>query len=58
MFGFSSSQKIEIVVIVASLILYFCGITHAQQNAWIYVFSIALLCLVVGTHIAIQICSS
>jgi membrane-bound ClpP family serine protease len=52
MFGFSSSQKIEIVVIVASLILYFCGITYAQQNAWIYVFSIALLCLVVGTFVS------
>lgn len=54
MYGFTTSQKIEIVVIVASLIMYFCGLTFAQQNAWSYIFSIALLMLVVGTIAAIQ----
>jgi hypothetical protein len=48
MFGFTGSQKIEIVVIVATVILYFCGLTYTQQNAWLFLFSVALLCLIVG----------
>jgi hypothetical protein len=46
------------VVVVVSLILYFCGITGVQQNAWSYVFSIALTLLIVGNTWHIQICSS
>lgn len=58
MFGFTSSQNIEMVVVIASLILYFCGITSEQQNAWIFIFSISLLCLIVGKHLLTQTSSS
>ena len=48
MFGYTTSQTIEIVAIVVSLIFYFCGLTYAQQNAWLFIFGTALLCLIVG----------
>jgi hypothetical protein len=48
MFGFTSSQTISIVVLVASVVLYFCGLTYSQQNVWLFVFSVAMLCLIVG----------
>ena len=53
MAGYSSSQKIEVTVMLVSIILYFCGLTFAQQNAWIYVFSVALIMWIVGTYINI-----
>lgn len=58
MSGFTTSQWIEIVVIVFSLVLYFCGITYAEQNGWIFIFSIALLCLICGRYVSTQTCFS
>jgi hypothetical protein len=51
--GYTASQKIEIVVLVASVVLYFCGLTYSQQNVWLFVFAVALTCLIVGTLLAI-----
>ena len=51
---YSYSQKIEITIMIVALIMYFCGITYAQQNAWIYIFSIALICWIVGIYVSIQ----
>jgi hypothetical protein len=48
--AYSSSQKIEITIMIASLIMYFCGITFAQQNAWIYIFSLAMTTFIVGIY--------
>jgi hypothetical protein len=58
MFGYSTSQSIEITVLVATVILYFCGLTHTQQNVWLFVFATALVCLIVGTPPNMQTCSS
>ena len=49
MLGFTYSQWIEVVVMVFSLIFYFCGLTYAQQNGWSFVFATALSVFVVGT---------
>jgi hypothetical protein len=58
MLGFTFSQSVAVWVMVASLIMYFAGITFAQQNAWSYIFSVALLCFIVGTYAPSQTCSS
>jgi hypothetical protein len=58
MYGFSTSQSIEIVVLVSTVILYFCGLTHTQQNVWLFVFATALVCLIVGKSETMQICCS
>jgi hypothetical protein len=58
MYGFSTSQSIEIVVLVSTVVLYFCGLTYTQQNAWLFVFSVALTCLIVGNTLPMQTCSS
>ena len=55
---YSTSQKIEITVMIVALIFYFCGLTSAQQNGWIYIFSLAMVCWIVGTYISIQMPSS
>jgi len=46
--GFTTSQWIEIVVLVVSTVMYFCQLTTWQQDAWSYVFAIALMSLIVG----------
>lgn len=48
MLGMTSSQSIAMVVLVASIILYFCQLTNWQQNVWSFFFAVALLCLIVG----------
>ena len=45
---FTYSQKIEITIMIISLILYYCGLNDSQQNAWIYIFSLALTVWIVG----------
>lgn len=45
---YSLSQKIEVIVMIASIILYFCGLTYSQQNVWSFFFSVALICFIVG----------
>jgi len=49
--GFTTSQWISTVVLVASIIFYFAARTGSQQNAFLYVFGVALLVLVVGNFI-------
>ncbi len=49
MFGLTTSQAFTSIVILASIVLYFAANTGIQQNAFIYIFSIAVTCLVVGT---------
>jgi Flp pilus assembly protein protease CpaA len=48
MYDFTTSQWIEIVVLLASVVMYYCQLTSWQQNVWSYIFSITLLCLIVG----------
>ena len=45
---FTTSQWIEIVALVVSIVMYYCQLTTWQQDAWSYIFSIALICLIVG----------
>jgi len=56
--AYSTSQKIEITVMIVALIFYFCGLTTATQNGWIYVFSLAMVCWIVGIYPHIQMPSS
>ena len=53
MFGFTTSQTIEIIVMVVSIILYYCVIYSWQQNVWSFFFSVALVCLIVGNSTTI-----
>jgi hypothetical protein len=46
--AFTTSQWISTIVLVASIIFYYAATTGLKQNAFLYVFSIALLVLVVG----------
>ena len=46
--AFTTSQWISSMVLVASIIFYFAARTGLQQNAFLYVFGVALLVLVVG----------
>jgi hypothetical protein len=46
--AFTTSQWLSSIVIVASIIFYFAANTGLKQNAFIYVFGIALTVLIVG----------
>lgn len=46
--GFTTSQWISSIVVVASIIFYFAARTGLQQNAFLYVFGVALVVLIVG----------
>jgi hypothetical protein len=46
--SFTTSQWISSLVIVASIIFYFAANTGYKQNAFLYVFGIALTVLIVG----------
>jgi hypothetical protein len=46
--GFTTSQWITSVVLIASLIFYFGANSGIKQNAFLYVFGVALTVLVVG----------
>jgi len=50
MAGYTTSQWVEIVVLVISVVMYYAQLTVWQQDAWIYIFSIALTCLIVGNQ--------
>ncbi len=49
--GFTYSQWITSIVIVTSIIFYFAANTGSKQNAFIYVFGIALTVLIVGKYL-------
>lgn len=49
--GFTTSQWISSIVLVASIIFYFAARTGQQQNAFLYVFGVALVVLIVGKFI-------
>ncbi len=46
--GFTTSQWISSIAVVVSIIFYFAARTGLQQNAFLYLFGISLLVLVVG----------
>lgn len=46
--GYSTSQWITTTVLIASIILYFAANNTLKQNAFLYVFTIALIVLIVG----------
>lgn len=49
--GFTTSQWISSLVLVASIIFYFAANTGIKQNAFLYVFGVALTVLVVGKYL-------
>jgi hypothetical protein len=46
--GFTTSQWITTIVLVASIIFYYGANSGIKQNAFLYVFGVALTVLVVG----------
>lgn len=58
MLGLTTSQSVSVVFIVASIVLYFAANSGIMQNAFIYVFSIALVVLIVGKPRPMQTASS
>ena len=48
MFGLSGCQSISAITILTSIVFYFAANDGLKQNAFIYVFSIALTLLIVG----------
>lgn len=46
--GFTTSQWVSSIVLIASIIFYFGANTGIKQNAFLYVFGVALTVLVVG----------
>lgn len=48
MFGLSTSQSIAAVLLLAFIICYFAANSGIKQNAFIYLFSITLIVLIVG----------
>lgn len=51
MFGISTSQAIAAIVILVSIVFYFAANSGLKQNAFIFVFSVALTVLIVGNKI-------
>lgn len=48
MFGLTTSQSIAAVLIVVFIVMYFAANTGIKQNAFIYLFGIAAVVLIVG----------
>ncbi len=48
MFGLTTSQSIASVLLLVFIVLYFAANTGTKQNAFIYMFAIALVVLIVG----------
>ena len=48
MFGLSGCQSISAITILTSIVFYFAANDGLKQNAFIYVFAIALTMLIVG----------
>lgn len=51
MYGLTTSQSIAAITILATIVLYFAANTPLKQNAWIFFFAVAVICLVVGNSI-------
>lgn len=51
--GYTTSQWISTTVIIISIIFYFAANNTLKQNAFLYVFGIALTVLVVGIDFVI-----
>lgn len=58
MFGLSGSQSIAAIVMLASIIMYFGANSGLKQNAFIFVFAVALTIIIVGKLNIIQTSSS
>ena len=50
MFGLTTSQSVASITILASIIFYFAATNGLKQNAFIYIFSIAVTMLIVGNY--------
>lgn len=48
MYGLSTSQWVSSLTILTSIVFYFCANTGLKQNAFLYIFAIALTVLIVG----------
>lgn len=48
MFGLTTSQSIASVLLLVFIVFYFAANTGSKQNAFIYMFSITLIVLIVG----------
>lgn len=48
MFGLSTSQSTAVIVMLASVVMYFAANNGLKQNAFLFVFTVALTILVVG----------
>lgn len=53
MFGLSTSQSIASVLILVFIVLYFAANNGLKQNAFIYMFGLAVVVLIVGTPASI-----
>lgn len=49
--GFSTSQWAAVIAIIVSIVFYFAANSGLKQNAFLYVFGIALTVLIVGKFI-------
>ena len=49
--GFSTSQWAAVIAIIVSIVFYFAANSGLKQNAFLYVFGIALTVLIVGKQI-------
>jgi hypothetical protein len=50
MFGLSTSQSIASVLILVFIVMYFAANTGSKQCAFIYLFAITVVVLIVGTY--------
>ena len=55
MFGLTTSQSIASVLLVVFIVFYFAANSGSKQNAFIYMFAIALVVLIVGKYFIKQI---
>jgi hypothetical protein len=52
--AFTTSQWISSIAVVVSIIFYFAARTGSQQNAFLYVFGVALVVLIVGNFFVLS----
>lgn len=50
MLGLTTSQSVAVLFILSSIVLYFAANSGGMQNAFIFVFAIAGIVLIVGTQ--------
>lgn len=58
MFGLSTSKSVAAITMLVSIVLYFGANSGLKQNAFIFVFAVALTILIVGMLPHIQTISS